>query len=78
MSAATMTICFLLLAQADGSAREGVSPAELKAKVNRLVLQLDDDERAQREAAEQALVQLGSEALSLLPPITPPWACPQA
>jgi len=71
MSAATISLCFLLLAQADDSARKRVSPLDLKAEVNRLVLQLDDDERSQREAAERALVELGAEALSLLPPITP-------
>lgn len=71
MSTAAISFCLLLLAQADGSANSGVSPADLKAEVNRLVLQLDDDERSQREAAEKALVELGSQALSLLPPITP-------
>ncbi|MDA1051092.1 MAG: hypothetical protein O3C40_11525 [Planctomycetota bacterium] len=71
MNTATMSICFLLLAQGDGSARDGASATDLKAEVVRLVRQLDDDERSQREAAEKALVELGPDALNLLPPITP-------
>ncbi len=71
MSAATISFCFLLLAQADGAAKEAVSADELKTEVNRLVLQLDGDERSEREAAEKALVELGADALNLLPPITP-------
>jgi hypothetical protein len=64
-------MCFLLLAQADGLASESVSATDLKTEVNRLVRQLDDNDRNQRDAAEKALVELGSEALNLLPPITP-------
>ncbi len=71
MSAATISLCFLLLAQADSAAKEAAPANDLKAEVNRLVLQLDDNERSQREAAEKALVELGAEALNLLPPITP-------
>lgn len=47
------------------------SGAELKTKVSDLVRQLDDDERSERESAEKALVEIGPEVLSLLPPITP-------
>lgn len=71
MSAATISLFLLLLTQADGAAKEAAPDVGLKAEVNRLVLQLDDNERAQREAAEKALVELGPEALNLLPAVTP-------
>lgn len=71
MSIVTASMCFLLLAQADSLASEEISAADLKAEVNRLVRQLDDNDRSQRDAAEKALVELGSEALNLLPTITP-------
>ena len=44
---------------------------ELTAKVQRLVKQLDDEELARREGAEQALVELGPRALELLPASSP-------
>jgi hypothetical protein len=71
MSVVTVTMCFLLMAQTDGLATDTGSTTDLKAEVSRLVRQLDDNERSQREAAEKALVELGVEALNLLPPITP-------
>ncbi len=64
MSAATISFCFLLLAQADGAAKEALSADELKAEVNRLVLQLDGDEHSEREAAEKALVELGADRVA--------------
>ncbi|MBI2481564.1 MAG: hypothetical protein HYV60_23855, partial [Planctomycetia bacterium] len=69
MIAVTMTVCMLLLAQVEGTTDS--TAIDLKAEVNQLVRQLDDNERSQREAAEKALVALGAEALHLLPPITP-------
>ena len=71
MSVVTVSMCILLMAQADGLASESAAKVDLQAEVNRLVRQLDDNERAQREAAEKALVELGVGALNLLPPITP-------
>lgn len=65
MSAVTLTMCILLLAPTDGAT------ADLKVEVNRLVLQLDSVERSEREAAEKSLIELGPEALNLLPSITP-------
>jgi hypothetical protein len=44
--------------------------AELAAKVKRLVLLLDDDVQAKREAAEKELVALGGDVLPLLPAIS--------
>ncbi|MCA9122032.1 MAG: hypothetical protein H6822_12160 [Planctomycetaceae bacterium] len=65
MSAVTTALLVLLSAQT-------VSPeAGLKAEVNRLVLQLDSNQRSEREAAEEALIKLGPEVLNLLPLITP-------
>ncbi len=43
---------------------------DLKAEVRRLVRQLDSDELAQRNAAEEALVKKGPAALELLPAAT--------
>jgi hypothetical protein len=40
---------------------------ELKLQVRRLVRQLDDAQRATREAAERSLIELGPPALDLLP-----------
>ncbi|MEX0818876.1 MAG: hypothetical protein WD070_04765 [Pirellulaceae bacterium] len=56
---------------ADGLGSDARSPADLKAEVIRLVRQLDDDQRSQRESAEKAIIGLGPEALNLLPTITP-------
>ena len=71
MSVVTVTMCFLLMAQTDGLATDTGSTTDLKSEVSRLIRQLDNNERSQREAAEKALVELGVEALNLLPPITP-------
>jgi hypothetical protein len=66
-----LLLCVLLIAQAGGAIAQERSTPDLKSEVIRLVRQLDDREQAKREAAEKALVALGSEALNLLPPITP-------
>jgi hypothetical protein len=49
-----------------------VKPAEseLSTKVKLLVRQLDDDQQANREAAEKELVALGADVVPLLPAIT--------
>jgi len=44
---------------------------ELSVRVRELVLRLDDDAMAEREAAEKALTDLGSDVLNLLPSVTP-------
>ena len=44
--------------------------ADLKPTVVRLVKQLDDPQLARREAAEKELIELGVEALPLLPAVT--------
>ncbi|MBP85290.1 MAG: hypothetical protein CMJ64_01010 [Planctomycetaceae bacterium] len=71
MSGSVLPICLLLLVQADVPAQPKAPAPNLKAQVRELVQQLDADERAEREQAEKQLVELGSEALGLLPPITP-------
>jgi len=43
---------------------------ELGLEVRRLVRQLDDDSLEKRQAAEKALIELGPDALKLLPPVT--------
>jgi len=43
---------------------------DLTAEVRRLVRQLDANQRAERDQAEEALLGLGVDALGLLPPIT--------
>jgi hypothetical protein len=44
--------------------------AELAKNVKRLVLLLDDDSQAKREAAEKELIALGGDVLPLLPSVT--------
>lgn len=53
------------------AAPPAASKDELAAAVKRLVRQLDDEKLAQREAAEKELVELGPDALPLLPAVTP-------
>jgi len=53
---------------ADAAAK--LADAELAKQVKRLVLLLDDDEQAKREAAEKDLVALGTDVLPLLPAIS--------
>jgi hypothetical protein len=64
----------LALGQVDAAAPAATSPAatspEAAAKaerVRRLVVQLDDDSQARRDAAEKALTEMGPELLDLLP-----------
>jgi hypothetical protein len=52
---------------APAAGEAAASTEDLKTQVARLVKQLDANELAQREAAEQQLVALGSAALDLLP-----------
>ncbi|MFO0816536.1 MAG: hypothetical protein U1A77_01265 [Pirellulales bacterium] len=58
--------------QGDQKAAESKAktPAELKATVARLVRQLDDNQLAKRETAEQELIGLGPSILEMLPNIT--------
>jgi hypothetical protein len=60
-----LLVSSVLWGQADSSTTE-----PLRVQVQRLVRQLDDNALAKREAAEQALIGLGPEALKLLPPVT--------
>lgn len=43
---------------------------EMSLQVRALVKQLDDDSSAKRQAAEKELIELGPDALKLLPPVT--------
>ena len=61
----------VLVACAAFAQAEAPETAALQLKVNRLVRQLDADALADRAAAEKALVELGPQALELLPAITP-------
>ncbi|MFV1966361.1 MAG: hypothetical protein ACC628_13140 [Pirellulaceae bacterium] len=71
MSTSILLIGLSLLAQAGTSAQAGKVDSDLANRVGQLVRQLDDHSLAARNAAEKTLVELGSEALGLLPPITP-------
>lgn len=55
-----------VLAQADAASASD----ELELEVRRLVKQLDDDSLENRQAAEKKLVELGPDAMKLLPPVT--------
>jgi hypothetical protein len=78
MIEALLVTAVLSFGQADAATKAADSPtppavqstdAELTAKVKRLVLLLDDDAQAKREAAEKDLVALGVEVLPLLPSV---------
>jgi hypothetical protein len=60
-----MLIAWSMAGQAPQAASD-----DLKAEVRRLMRQLDSDELAQRNAAEEALIQKGPVALELLPAAT--------
>ncbi|MBN2021636.1 MAG: hypothetical protein JW809_02490 [Pirellulales bacterium] len=61
MTGATILLGLAMLGQ-------GAAPADdLDATVRRLVRQLDDDQLAQRDAAEAELLRLGAPVLSILP-----------
>lgn len=62
-----MTIWILLLANLLIGQTD---PLELQIETRRLVRQLDGPSLAEREAAEQALIELGPPVLDLLPPVT--------
>jgi hypothetical protein len=66
-----MTWSLILSLALWGQAAAAQPPSELESQVQRLVRQLDDDELARREAAEKKLVELGPQALDLIPPDTP-------
>ncbi len=66
----SVAVALLVSLFATAHAQEETTP-DLKAEVAKLVLQLDANQRSEREAAEKALIELGSPALNLLPPITP-------
>ena len=62
-----MWACLLLIgAMLPGQAAADAGD-ELRLQVRRLVRQLDDAQRATREAAERSLIELGPPALDLLP-----------
>jgi hypothetical protein len=65
MTGSVMLLGCLLLGQAVGQ-----PPNETEAVVRRLVRQLDAPQLAERDAAEQELIQLGPDVLDLLPPAT--------
>lgn len=65
----TLLLSLVLLGQAPIAV--AAEDDELATKVQRLVKQLDEEELARREAAEQALVELGVPALELLPANSP-------
>jgi len=74
-----IVVAGLALAQADApSAKDTTSPkdaaaakAALADKVKKLIVQLDDDSQARRDAAEKALIELGTDVLDVLPPAGP-------
>jgi hypothetical protein len=60
----------LTLGQADAPAESAKPAVDLAKEVKRLVLLLDDDQQAKREAAEKDLVALGPDVLPLLPSVS--------
>ncbi|MBC8355826.1 MAG: hypothetical protein H8E66_27940 [Planctomycetes bacterium] len=70
MNRVTLIAFILVLSPTAWLMAQGQSAPTLKAEVDRLVLQLDDNQKSQREAAEKVLVELGPDVLNLLPPIT--------
>src|SRR4029453_8274225 len=66
---ALLLISGLALGQA--ATAPAAADGELKAKVEKLVPQLDSNEAAKREAAEKELIALGPEVLPLLPTTGP-------
>jgi hypothetical protein len=60
----------MLIAWSLAGQQSAAASNDLKDEVRRLVRQLDSDELAQRNAAEEALVQKGPAALELLPAAT--------
>ena len=60
-----------LFAQSAASAQTEQPAPNLGSEVKRLVRQLDDNRRDQRDAAEKALIDLGTQAMEFYPQITP-------
>jgi len=60
-------VCLLLAGGLLPGAAGAEAPGGLPLQVRRLVRQLDDNQLATREAAERELIELGPEALDLLP-----------
>ncbi len=69
-------VLLLGVAAAVGQA-DAAGPQELQQQVQDLVRLLDDEQLQRREAAEQALLELGPDILSLLPEITARTAAEQ-
>ena len=62
----TLLIALVLSGQAPSTVDD-----DLRATVDRLVVQLNARQLTQREAAEERLLELGPDVLGLLPPVTP-------
>jgi len=60
----------LALLLAAGAVAGGATESPLAAKVRQLIVELDDEDIAVRNAAEQELIKLGPPVLDHLPPIT--------
>jgi hypothetical protein len=71
VSTSILLISLSLLAQPGASAQTEPQEVDLPDRVAELVLQLDADSLAERNAAEKALIELGPEVLNLLPSIAP-------
>jgi hypothetical protein len=71
LCATTVTLCWPCRAQEPAATPPREEVADLELRVQRWVQQLDDADRATRDAAEQQLVELGESALPYLPDISP-------
>ncbi len=71
MKAMWLLIAALLVLPVVSISAQQEPSTDLQAEVAKLVLQLDANQRSERDAAEKALIEIGSSALNLLPPITP-------
>ena len=68
----------LVLGQGENAEKKAPSEKDAAAaqqaladKVKKLVVQLDDDDQARRDAAEKTLIEMGPDLLDLLPPPGP-------
>lgn len=66
-----MLITALMLATATHATAADVDNEQLQTQIRRLVRQLGSSEKAQRDAAEEALIALGPQALDLVAQIPP-------
>lgn len=57
--------------KASAPTAEPQSKQALAERVKKLIVQLDDDSQARRDAAEKALIEIGPDLLELLPPAGP-------